>query len=333
MADGELLHGQLLERGTGRVTPFTEQQLDKESADALVGTANTEITPTDAAASLVRTFVPPLEWFNETVISYPGNTNLDLPDRLTSLAVTYNINGGDGGHIETGTGVSAGTHSSLSLSFPSRAQSSASIVPELLWTIVPTPARNVPCLHYVFYMPGNPTRADLLTALSAIVGATVLDLPAFDPKPLVFLLRGQQVSVSADASAQQHKSISDSNVTMTYSTGVGGSKEAGVSTRTVTLPPTSHGALSVTGSSYFSSTATATARANIGAGTNWEARDSGLVTKTATATGSISPTSITSTAVNSIPTSGLYLTGLAIEPDDYEFVRIHAEVVDFAFFL
>ncbi len=335
MSDGNILHGQQYEPVQNAVFAFTEQVqnfVDGGSAAAL-GTAKTEVIPLDANSSKVRTFTPNSAALEAILQSFAGTTNLQLPDTLTSLSVVYNFDTKDGAHTQTGDGIAAGTSASLTLALNSRSQSAAAIIPDLQWNIVPRWGRNVPVTQYFFYMTGNVTQAAAITRLNTLASITVLPWPLFRPVPHTFTLKGQSVAVSADAEVQQHVSYDASSATYTWGVGEGGSKSAGVSIRTITLPPTIHADLSVSGETSKDATATADAEANfLTNGTNWpEIADPPDVTKSATAVGSITPTSVSATTgATAIPSSGRYLHEMRVNSwrDGYNIVFM--EVVNFA---
>lgn len=333
MSDGDLLHGQDYDRERDAVFRYTEQvkNFAPNGGAALLGTARTEVVPLDANSSKVRTWTPSAGDLESVLMSFAGTVDLALPQTLTGLSIVYNTDSRTGGHTQEGNGVSAGTSASLTLSLPSRSEGSAAIVPDLQPTIVTRWGRNVPVTQYFFYMSGNVTEAAAITRLNTLASISVSSWPLWRPVSHVFTLKGQSVSVSADAEVQQHVSFNESNVTYTWGKGLGGSKAGSNTIRTIVLPETIHGAISISNTSQ-DATATATAEAGWeSGGTNWPALATDEVSKTATASASVSPTSLSATeGATSVPTSGLRLHEIRVSSwrDGYNIVFM--EVVNFA---
>ncbi len=337
MADGEILHGQQYEPAQDIVFPFTEQTQNTTQGGsvAALGDARTEVTPIDANASKVRVFSPNTTLLNAYYLAVDGTASyIDLPDTLTALIVVYNYDNKNGEHSQDADGISAGTAASLTIDLNSRSESSASVSVDLQPNITSRRGRDVPVTHYYFYMQGNVTQAAAITRINSLASITVNAWPSWRPTQRTFTLKGQAVSVSADAEAQQHVSFNDSNVTYSWGRGLGQSKGFSSSVRTIVIPPTIHVGFSVTGSTSQASTATANAEAGWDAnGDNWPVLPDGnpSVTSTAVATGSVTPTSVSATTGStSVPTSGLYLHEMRVSPwrDGYNIVFM--EVVNFA---
>lgn len=309
-------YGQQLDRQTGISESFTEEDMQVALAKPLVGTPNVEITPTDRNSSLVRTYDIPSADILAFSQSFIETGAIDLPDTLTSPLAVFETNSGEGASSETATGASVGENPNLSLSISSSAQSSASILPDLQVLVKPN-SRSVKAVRKVlFYSADTDTMADILTRLTAIVGSTVLLWPDFDgaKMPIVFTLKGQQASISASATVKE--SVSE-GTTATYiqSTGTGDSYSLGSSIKTINVPPTIHGTITIAGPTS-SDSIDATAEAIMDAGTGWNAL-SASETASATVNASVSPASVTATTISSIPSSGYYLYKLSGELSPY----------------
>lgn len=130
--------------------------------------------------------------------------------------------------------------------------------------------------------------------------------------------------------------------------GDGFSTEVGVSSKVITIPPTIHGELLVSGDHKKTATVTVSVSANITRpiyqakpGTTNGTPDFsvpptqvGLFNtpspRSEKVEAGVTPTSLSATSPSSIPTSGKYLVACSGEPVDYGFTLIHAVVVDFA---
>ncbi len=347
MSDGPNLSGQEYDRKTNRVYPFTQQQLDYSGQEDQTRTSGaegddaTDLTPTDRAAQLRREYdlaaiVTALE---AEVIAVPGYTVIDsLPDVLNSITVTYNKTVGNGSTthpvsqqafviVESGSG---------SLNPRATAEGSAAIIPAVSWDISSHYKRmKVPCTFYTFNIAATTvTMANVLARLTTIAGAPVLALPLFKPKEHQLKIFGAQVAVQANADSQASLGMSDS-VTRTKSLewGNGSSTQVGASVRIETIPATIHGTITITlDTSTQAATATATAYTVAllnGFTIEVPAITTNTITASATASGSVTPNSLTATSPDSIPVTGLYLTDLASQQDDFGVYQFRATVVNF----
>lgn len=323
-------YGQQLDRQTGISESFTEEDMQVALAKPMVGNPNVEITPTDKNSSLVRTYDIPGADILAFSRSFIETGAIDLPDTLTSPTSVYETNSGEGASSETATGASVGTNPNLSLSITASAQSSASVIPDLQILVKPNSRSVKPVLKVLFYSAEGDTMSDILTRLTAIAGASVTLWPDFDgaKMPIAFTLKGQQASVSAGATVKQSVSVGDTT-TYIQSEGVNDSYQLGSSVKTINVPPTIHGALTISGAPS-STSVDAVATATMDAGTNWTGL-SQTETASATVAAAITPSSVSATSISSIPSSGLYLYKLSGELSPYAgYATQYAVIFDFA---
>ncbi len=337
MSDGAKLSGQQLRTKGNFIVPFTEQEQDYRGPNTLrvtgaEGTAATEIIPTDRGAAKVRTydFAAVAADLAASSIKIVGKTVVrQLPNVLTAYTVTYTKSGGNGASnypTSQQAAVNAG-----SIAPRATAQASAVIQPTLTWTMTYYEDLTVDCTHVFLYLASGTTLATILAALTTVMGATVLGIPFFRPdKGCQITLKGEQVSVQQTATSTLHfQAGTPGSASSEY--GDSYSTEVAPTIRIETLPPHIRGAVSLTGSSSDTKTATTTVVANITAAGSVSA----LITNapaaiTLTATGSISPTSLAATSVTAVPVTGLYLTDINGEEDEFGLNLIHCVVVDFA---
>lgn len=314
--ESTIRNGQKVDLQTGISQPFTEQDMQVSLAIGRLGQADVEITPTDRNSSLVRTYGIPTTELLTFSRKFIETGAIELPDTLTSPTAVYETNSGEGASSETATGASVGSNPNLSLAVTSSTQSSAAILPDLQILIKPNSRSVKPLLKILYYPQEADTFADILTSLSAIAGATVNAWPDFDgaKMPIAFTLKGQQASISAGATVKESISAGDTD-TYIQSEGTSDSYQLGSSIKTINVPPTIHGALTITGATSHQDI-DAVATATMEAGTNWN----GLTqTETASATvnASVSPSSVDPTTIASIPATGLYLYKLSSELSPY----------------
>jgi hypothetical protein len=338
MSNGLQLPGQQYDENLNIVKEFVQQMDDGPTALALIGEDNIEVTPNDGGSSQTRTWnLGQIQAaMEEIIVAYDELISLDLPDILTGVGISFNTAESSGASNQTAGGASEGSYATLALSIHATAQGSASIQPELSYTIAIPPKDNIVASIRVFFLtaPGNAplTIADILTQLSSadFFNETVSLVPLWSKSISTVSLLGQQVSLSASADVQQRVEISASNISRTFGTGTGYSYSNGLSNRTTQLPATIHADLSIEASD--SASATADAEADLEGGLNFEALNATENIGPATATGSAAG-SIPATAQTTIPTSGLYLVKLAVSPfSGFGENMIRATVVDFGQF-
>lgn len=168
--NGELQHGQRYDPETDTVVRFTEQMYQEENSDLILGQARTDISPQDAAATLVRVWAVPSSALDAYFLAFAGTTNLDLPDVLTAIVVTYNKSSGDGESVhDVGDAAWVGDAGGLNLDPTSSASASAAIIPDIQPAITPTWAANVPTQTYLFYISGSVTVAQIITKLQTVI--------------------------------------------------------------------------------------------------------------------------------------------------------------------
>lgn len=349
MSDGNILYGQQYDDQVDIAVPFTEQIqnfADGESAEAL-GNARTEILPVDYNASKVRTFTAPTQAeLDDSAVRLFENISFALPDTLVGVTAYYTqANGVDGTASETGNGASVGATGSLSINLSASSQGAAGLVPEVFINILPTTAVDVPCTVYLFYIADTSTRAQILTKLTALAGATVLDWPQFKPKPTTLFLLSQQVELSARANLGQTATVTDTTSSYAQSEGTAVSKSLGLTMKVITIPPTIHGSLTIANSTTSSKTVNAGASVQVTrtAGgwlnsTYWPARTVTTSPNPATATAAatvlseaFTDTIPTTGGTVAVPTSGLYCR-LQTQPWKFGFMQVRAEVVNFNVF-
>lgn len=314
--ESSVREGQQLDKQTGIVQPFTEQDMNVALAAPLVGTSDVEITPTDRPSSLVRTYTIPSTAILAFSRTFRETGAIDLPDTLATPTAVYETNTGSGASSETATGASVGTNPNLSLSISSSAQNSASILPDLQILVKPNSRSVKPVLKVLFYSAEADTMADILTRLTAIVGHAVSAWPDFDGAklPIAFTLKGQNASIAAGATVKESVSAGDTS-TYIQSTGTSHSSSVGNSIKTIDIPPTLHPAMTISSASA-SDTISVDAEAIMDSGSGWAAL-SASETANATVVASVTPSTVAATTISAIPSSGYNLYKLSGELSPY----------------
>lgn len=252
----------------------------------------------------------------------------DLPDVLQGISVVWDEDSGTGGYNETGSGTSSGDRASLSLSLSGSGQGSASVIPSITPDIKTYFGRKVPSTQYLFFLPFPISHAQILTKLTTLAGTTVSAWPQFAPQSHIITLRGGSASLTAKASAQCSTQLSDDNNSVTVGSGTGYGVAIDRILKQEIIRPTIHGTITITDATKSKSTS-ATAIAVIAGGTNFPGASASL-SFPGTASGSITPTSLSPTSPASVPASGLYLHDVSIGSYREGYAKIFAEVVDFS---
>jgi len=328
-------YGQNYNAKLNLVVPWTESTI----APGASGTAKTDINPVDYAKQRNRTYGSVTTAYDAVFFSGVGTTVVDLPDVLTGLSVVYNKAFGTGVSNYPATQqagfVSGG--GSLTTNPSNTVKASASIQPDLVYSITRYGGIKVPCVHYYFYLTGT---VSITTVIARLLtgGVTALQLPVFKTASQTFVLNGSQVEVQSTAKTSVTTSFDTNSAgALTRSAastewGDDYSENVSTSVKSVMLPATLHAAFNSLVVSD-STTATATASApffghgpTVVVGSIPNAP--GARTKVANA--SVFPTSLAATSPTTIPTTGKYIVDVSSEIGEYGYMLVHAVVVDFS---
>lgn len=261
---------------------------------------------------------------------FPGRIDLDLPDVLNSVGVLWNKGEGGGNSAFDYNGVarwSGDIKASLSAGESANGQGSSSLQPELAVRMTSPNGRGVRCTFYTFYMQltaGTISDSDLSARLNTLTGQTVLQWPIFKPQAHVITLRGQKVSLSAQASANGFVSANEggeSTISKALTKGKGLDKDVSTMNGTTRIPPTIHGEIII-------SDVTESANVSASCEVQWISQSThsllGLavevppVSESASvvgqAVGSVSPSVLPATSPSSIPSTGYYSVDIRISP-------------------
>lgn len=331
MSDGKLRPGQLYDPSDDVVTGYVEQMRDEEGMNDLLGDARSEITPVDAQAWNTKIFDVNTSAYDSLVRQYPAIVNFELPTELTNIAIYFNATKGDGSDNHVATGYSIGDTYSMSISIPSSAHGSISVIAEAIVTRQSPNARNVNVIEVFFYQRGNFTFSDIYTRLTQIFGVTVSRWPRFQPREVQINLRGNDITLSASAAVQQSVSHSSANTSFTNSKGGGTSVNLGNTTRTITIPDSIHPPLTIRNSIYRGSVSV-NAGAGWAAGDNFPALAAGYGFNNYPARNAVLaevfPTSIAGTTIYTIPRTGHTLLDFKTAQGKYDYTKCYAQVLN-----
>ncbi len=170
------------------------------------------------------------------MLAVPSRVNLNLPDVLEDVSVEWQDSSEEGSSDSDWVGNAAGTTVTLSATEDGTAESSASMIPELVVRTRQSWGHNIPSTLYYMIMEkvsGIITEAAVSAKLNSLYGlTTVNNWPVFHPKTFVVALAGGKVSVQAGVRANEH--VSYSAASSNYSLVKGNSKRVDVSHTTGT---------------------------------------------------------------------------------------------------
>ena len=278
---------------------------------------------------------------------FPSTHTLRLPDVLVDATVVWNTASGIGNFDGDWHGVAKWNgpiQASLGGSEQASSSGSASVQPELLLNIKQGDAQDVPSTACFFYMKlddSSVSESDFLEKVSSIVGSPVARWPVFHPVSHTVVLAGQKVGVSAQASASASISASagqnGAHISKDKNEGHGESYDASTSMSVIRIPPTIHATKTIGGD--LTKEIAAQASCNVG----WNANSSGATIEgepvsiyetnasssaIQTATGFVSPNTLSETSPFEVPSSGKFIVESRVEPFRYGWVRCYAHVID-----
>lgn len=155
--------------------------------------------------------------------------------------------------------------------------------------------------------------------------------PRFNAQPLLFVLKGMQVS--AQAAAEAHTSLSDTS----YASSKGGStsKDVSLNVQEKEIRATLHGAITLDLSgdpSPVSADVSVVAHVKEFIPTTLPALTETRTVSGADASTTITPTTITATSPTDIPTSGIYVYSVQADSTEYGAAYVTVTLVDFSYF-
>lgn len=316
------LDGQDYDERLNIVIPYTQRV---RAAGSGLGTAARDIKPIDYQRQEEHTvdISGAQALLDAYLLSYPGNVNIDLPDKLVSLAGIIESSVGEGASSETGSFAFTGNYS-VSLELRASAQSSATLIPDAIPGIKQFWGNNIDCMHYHFFLANPVTPADVITRVTAILGSAPTSWPKYSPEVVTLVARGERASLQVVATSKGSATVNDSANSSTTAGGTGYSRERGLNVKTIRVSPTIHEELTVTGDTTDTEgiSADATAEAT-GLGPAETSSESDSVTATVT------PTLIPATSGDTAwPSSGKYIYRIDAQPHKYDRVQFHVIVVD-----
>lgn len=288
---------------------------------------NTEYIPVDTYHTLKRVSTVPTAALTAFKLVFPSRIRVDLPKVLKSVDVVWNEQYSNGTQDTNAFDATSGVSGSISLSIPDSASSAAALTAELKIEFEEFETSNLFADVYIGYMPPPVNLTTLLAKLTEMASASVVKWPVFKPKSRTIVATGQSISLRANVQVSLNHSWSPTSNSFGRTSSVSDDYSIGLTNNAVQLPACIHPLVTFTGDMTKSRAVSATAAMALAS--SFGTSVSASKTKSGTASGAISPTSLAATSgQNTIPTSGLYLMDLDVAPYDYGWFKFRAEVFD-----
>jgi hypothetical protein len=290
---------------------------------------NTSYRAVNKDRSLKVTETEPTAALSSYVMSFPIQVDVRLPDVLKSISVVWAEDLAEGEYDSNWQGSSSGTSYSLTGSESASSESSASIKPELIIDIERPWGADVSATAYYFFLKGNNnviSESAFLSKVSQIAGAAQR-WPTFKPVSHTIVLTGGSAQVQAKVNWSAARSASSSTSTSEKTTGQGTSYAVGTSLNAVTISPTIHGAITISGAEAKTKLVTSNCDSGTGPVNNFPF----VLTAAAashTLNADVNPKTLAATTPTEIPTSGKYILKSEVVPYKWGWARCSAVVLD-----
>jgi hypothetical protein len=147
-----------------RLDVVTPTELYLAPLNTIVGTPRVEVKAIDPYRAEVRTIGVNTDVIDNFVIAYISTINVDMPDKLVSVAGLIEKTTGDGADSQTGSASLSG-NGSVSLDLPASSQANCSIVPEAVPFVKQFWGNNIKCQHCHFFLLNGSTDTQVLVRL------------------------------------------------------------------------------------------------------------------------------------------------------------------------
>jgi hypothetical protein len=308
--------------------PVTPGVVTEENPDPFAE-PNTSYKIVNQDRSLKVVEVVPTEHLGNYLLSFPTTEDLDLPNVLKSVAITWTDEKSEGNYSSNWMGSASGESTSLSGSEGGDAHSSVSIRPDISPTIEQPWGKGIAASAHFFYieMVNNTVTEEAFIARMDDLGlGEVLRWPMFRPTSHAIVTKGMKVGLTAKANGAASSALSPKSSMSDSSVGSGQSSDISIVTSVTNISPTIHGEITLSGDTTKSASVTAHASAS------WQGYNfpsiNAQVGASASATGSVYPTTLPATTPSEIPSTGTYVVKSKVEPYKWGWARCHAVLID-----
>lgn len=313
------LVGQEYDQSLDVVLPYEESL---QPAGTGIGVPRTVVEPVTQERELNRIadITTLTSVLNNYLLSFPGTTNIQLPDVLDSIDTFVESRSGEGSFSEIGTAFWTG-EGSASLDIRGSGNSSASIMPVATAQISQPWGHNIATMRYMFFLPLPVTAEAVLTKLNAAIDNVVQPWPKFRPVGVTIFCIGEALTLTCEATSKWMSGGSSHGSQGAVSTGAGSSRKLEMTINAIRVPPTLH--KNIGSGTLIQQNVDISCEATANASVPSHIEETGTVTGRAYA-------GITATNPDSIPNEGLFLYDTKVEPYKYGWAMVHCEVIDFA---
>jgi hypothetical protein len=290
---------------------------------------NTSYRAVNKDRSLKVTETEPTAALSSYVMSFPIQVDVRLPDVLKSISVVWAEDLAVGDYNSDWSGSSSGTSYGLTGSESASSESSASIKPELIIDIERPWGADVSATAYYFFLKGNNnviSELAFLNKVSQIAGAAQR-WPTFKPVSHTIVLTGGSAQVQAKVNWTASRSVSSSTSTTEKTEGEGTSYSVGTSLNAVTISPTIHGPITISGAEAKTKGVTAFCISGTNNPNNFPSV-SVSAAASHTLKADVNPKTLEATTPTVIPTSGKYILKSEVVPYKWGWARCSAVVLD-----
>ena len=290
---------------------------------------NTSYRAVNKDRSLKVTETEPTAALSSYVMSFPIQVDVRLPDVLKSISVQWAEDVAQGAYDSDFSGVSTGSSRSLSGGDQASCESSASIKPELIIDIERPWGADVSATAYYFFLKGTNnviSESAFLSKVASIAGAAQR-WPTFKPVSHTIVLKGGSAEVQARVNWNGGHSVTESTTTTEKLVGDGTSYRIGTSLNAVTIPPTIHDSITISGAEAKTKVVTATAAATNSPFGGFPSINT-FATATHTLNADVNPKTLAATTPVEIPKTGKYILKSEVVPYKWGWARCSAVVLD-----
>lgn len=302
----------------------TEQFVGAPGAEA-----NTDYRIVNKDRVLKITKVTPTDALNNYVLSHPIQVTPDIPRVLKAVSVVWNEGKDVGQRYNAFSSVVTGDSWTNSGDNSDADNSSLSLMPEVLVEFENVSADSFDGVGYSFFLPrANCNVAGILARLTSITGVSMLKWPVFKKRSHTIVGKGQSASVSVSTNASSSMSWNkDEGVTKdNQQQGYGDNISKNLSNSVTQIQECIHGEITVSGQTSRTDSVSAFASSPIYG--SLQAPLTPTHSRTVTVEGSVFPTVLPATTPAALPVTGLYLLSTRVQPYDYDYIKIYAEVFD-----
>jgi hypothetical protein len=205
-----------------------------------------------------------------------------------------------------------------------------SIRPDISPTIEQPWGKGIAASAHFFYieMVNNTVTEEAFIARMDDLGlGEVLRWPMFRPTSHAIVTKGMKVGLTAKANGAASSAFSPKSSMSDSSVGSGKSSDISIVTSVTNISPTIHGVITLSGDTTKSSSVTAYANASW-AGYGGFPSVNAQMAASASATGSVYPTTLDATTPSDIPSTGIYVVKSKVEPYKWGWARCYAVLID-----